>query len=294
MKKLLSILSLSILGCFSTAEAQVYSDNFNTLASGWTTPASYTLAATGGKLHVTMIDSIGPQQLPYSASPGADWDAFQYVFASPVNMAQNCKCITFDIDNTGNAEITYAVQAQDINHVAGTNNKYTDQTNFTVPAGYVGSVTINFSGKFENYYGYPAAGGKLDSTQISQLNFQPLGSVLTASPWNKKFKGNYTMDNLKVSGPVTATQSAQANVSSANVYPNPTSDMAHVELKLFSPSSVKVTLSDMMGKEVMTISESTSDMVSKDFSVSSLRKGVYTVNYFIDGAAAKSELLMVK
>ena len=95
-------------------------------------------------------------------------------------------------------------------------------------------------------------------------------------------------------GFLTSTQSANANIASSKLYPNPTSDNARVELELKSSSNVKVTLSDVMGKEVMVISEGTSSSLTKEFSVANLNKGIYTVNYFINGAAAKSELLMVK
>ena len=49
-----------------------------------------------------------------------------------------------------------------------------------------------------------------------------------------------------------------------------------------------------MGKEVMTITEGTMSAVDASFDVSNLKKGVYAVNYSINGAAAKAELLMVK
>ena len=93
--------------------------------------------------------------------------------------------------------------------------------------------------------------------------------------------------------PTTGTL-ASASIASSKLYPNPTSDNAKVELELKSSSNVKVTLSDVMGKEVMVISEGTISTLTKDFSVANLNKGIYTVNYFINGAAAKSELLMVK
>jgi len=57
---------------------------------------------------------------------------------------------------------------------------------------------------------------------------------------------------------------------------------------------VKVTLSDVMGREVMTIAQGSMSSITQSFSVANLQKGVYTVNYFVNGAAAKAELLMVK
>ena len=92
----------------------------------------------------------------------------------------------------------------------------------------------------------------------------------------------------------TSAKSAAEYVASTKVYPNPVSDMARLELELKSASSVKVTISDLMGKEVMTVAEGTYTELSKEFSVANLNKGMYSVNYFVNGSAAKAEMLMVK
>lgn len=325
-------------------------------------------------------------------------------------MAVGCKCLTFDIDNTGNPEMTLYVQAGDVQqNVGGVYNHYTDNTWVIITAGYVGPVTVNFAGKFIN-----GGSTKLDSTQIKSFDFQPIGKQLSSSPWNYKFKGTFSIDNvvlppspeinveqgtttvltttstsipnvasgsngtaqtftvqnlgtaslalssITISGanasefvlgslpalpgsiaasstatftvtfkptsvatgktatvtiasndaneanytivinadgttPVTGINAAQANISSSKLYPNPVSDMANVELDLISSSDVKVTLSDLMGREVMVVASGNNiSSLSQSFSVSSLNKGIYTVNYFINGSAAKSQLLMVK
>ncbi len=103
-----------------------------------------------------------------------------------------------------------------------------------------------------------------------------------------------------VSHPVTVSTSAlsvsaaQATISSTKLYPNPVSDMVNVEMELKSSSTIKITLTDLMGKEVMTIANGTMSSLNESFSVANLHKGLYTVNYFINGSAAKAELLMVK
>jgi hypothetical protein len=100
--------------------------------------------------------------------------------------------------------------------------------------------------------------------------------------------------NIKLGSTVTGINGAQANIASSKLYPNPSTDLAKVELNLNSVSEVKVTLSDLMGKEIMTVAQGTTAVVNADINTANLNKGIYTVNYFIDGAAAKSELLMVK
>ena len=108
--------------------------------------------------------------------------------------------------------------------------------------------------------------------------------------------GTISITGLKAGSSLTAiNSSAAALVASTKLYPNPVSDQANVQLDLVTPSDVKVSLSDMMGREVMTIAQGNSmSSVTQSFSVANLQKGIYTVNYFVNGAAAKSELLMVK
>jgi hypothetical protein len=294
MKKSLLFVFGGILASALTINAQtVQTFDGTSVPTGWAPEASYTLAANN-RLEVTMNDSVGPQQMPLAASPASNWQAIIFTPAASINMAQGCKCITFDVDNTGNQVLVLAVQAQDVNHVVGTNNKYTDQTNAVIAAGYVGSVTINYTGKFENYYGYPTAGGKIDSTQVAQINIQAIGEGLPAAPWSKKYKGNFKIDNLSIAGLTLSNKKAAEYIATSKVYPNPVSETANLELTLKSVSDVKVTLSDMMGKEMMTVANGSYSSLNESFSVANLNKGIYTVNYFVNGAAAKSELLMVK
>lgn len=93
---------------------------------------------------------------------------------------------------------------------------------------------------------------------------------------------------------VTGTQKASKYVTSTKLYPNPVSDIAKVELELNTVSDVKITLTDMMGKEMKSINVSNTSSVQESFDVAGLAKGIYTINYYINGAPAKAELLMVK
>ncbi len=104
------------------------------------------------------------------------------------------------------------------------------------------------------------------------------------------------MDDIEGPGlePITTGLSAAATIAASKIYPNPSSDMVTVQMELKASSDVKITLSDLMGKEVMTIAEGKMMGMEKSFSTANLKSGVYTVNYFVNGSAAKAELLMVK
>jgi hypothetical protein len=94
----------------------------------------------------------------------------------------------------------------------------------------------------------------------------------------------------------TSVNAAKAAIASSKLYPNPSTETesASIELSLKEASDVKVTLSDLMGREVAVIANERNVAVNKSFSTANLAKGMYTVNYFINGAPAKAELLMVK
>ena len=135
---------------------------------------------------------------------------------------------------------------------------------------------------------FTAATGK-DLSAVTRITF----TMANANPVSRV--ALFFVTKLKAGSVIASTSAAaSANISSTKVYPNPVSDMANIELNLKSASNVKVVLSDLMGKEVMTIAEGTMSSLTKEFSVANLNKGMYTVSYFVDGAAAKSEMLMVK
>ena len=96
------------------------------------------------------------------------------------------------------------------------------------------------------------------------------------------------------SGVVAGTKDKSSIISDSKLFPNPATNTARVELNLKSTSEVKVTLTNMLGKEVAVIADETTASLDKSFSVAGLVQGVYTVNYYIDGQPSKSELLMVK
>ncbi|MFN3404279.1 MAG: T9SS type A sorting domain-containing protein [Cytophagaceae bacterium] len=93
---------------------------------------------------------------------------------------------------------------------------------------------------------------------------------------------------------VTSSKNVTAVISDTKLYPNPASEITKVELTLKSASDVKISVSDMTGKVVAEVTSANTTSVFEVINVSNLAKGTYTVNYYINGAPAKTELLMVK
>lgn len=134
----------------------------------------------------------------------------------------------------------------------------------------------------------PAQNGTLAASEVDRLIIFPA--------FNTTSGAEFFFDDLEGPALVAATsvKDVISLVSDSKLYPNPASEMGRVELSLKSSSEVKVTLSNMMGKEVAVIAEETTASLDKSFSVAELAQGLYTVNYYINGAPAKAELLMVK
>jgi hypothetical protein len=129
---------------------------------------------------------------------------------------------------------------------------------------------------------------------VRQISFIYYGTTITTG-YDLKILGISIGTATPLDPPTAAsTKNANAFISTSNVYPNPVSDIATLALELKAPAQVKISLSDMMGKEVLTIAEGTMNSVNESFSVAGLQKGIYTVNYTVDGNPAKSSLLMVK
>ncbi len=129
--------------------------------------------------------------------------------------------------------------------------------------------------------------------EVRQVSFLYYGTTITDN-YDLKILGVSLGSADPLEEPVVSSTTTASSIASSKLYPNPVSDRANVELNLKSASSVKVTVSDLMGKEIMTIAEGTFSSLNESFSVANLNKGIYTVNYFVNGSAAKAEMLMVR
>ncbi len=129
---------------------------------------------------------------------------------------------------------------------------------------------------------------QLDYTKVSKVVFFIAGGI--------KYAGTVIFDDFKLGGAdyVLSTPAATSTITFSKLYPNPATESASIEVSLKESSDLKVTLSDLMGREVAVVANERSLDVNKSFSTANLAKGMYTVNYFINGAPAKAELLMVK
>jgi len=92
---------------------------------------------------------------------------------------------------------------------------------------------------------------------------------------------------------VTSIKNA-SSLSDSKIFPNPVSDFANIELNLKSSSDVKITMNDMLGREIAVIAEGNMASYNGQVDVSSFEKGTYILSYLINGEPTKTELMIVK
>jgi len=130
--------------------------------------------------------------------------------------------------------------------------------------------------------------GGADMTNIRQV------SLLYNSDAFSPGAMGFSLANIKLgSALVTGIENSTA-VAQANLFPNPTTGMTTISGELNSISNVKVALIDMLGQEVKVILQEQTSSINTSFDVSTLKKGIYSVVYTIDGAPAKSQKLVVR
>ena len=83
-------------------------------------------------------------------------------------------------------------------------------------------------------------------------------------------------------------------VTSNLVFPNPTSEIVTIVLALKQEADVAITISDVMGKEIMKIANGNMSEFRQTVNVSALSKGVYHIDYLIDGKKSPSKILMIQ
>jgi len=93
------------------------------------------------------------------------------------------------------------------------------------------------------------------------------------------------------------TTAAAANIGSSVLFPNPAaSEAVFANLTLHTPANVQMIVTDMVGKQIASTNFGTVSSINgvEVFNTSGLAKGSYLVTYVLDGAPAKSQLVVVR
>lgn len=85
-----------------------------------------------------------------------------------------------------------------------------------------------------------------------------------------------------------------ATTAIMNEFPNPASDYLTISLQMQVEGDIKITLNNILGKEIRVISEGTNLQIQETISLAGIEKGIYTVNYFTNQKLLKSKLLIIQ
>ncbi|MBX9850199.1 MAG: T9SS type A sorting domain-containing protein [Cytophagaceae bacterium] len=165
------------------------------------------------------------------------------------------------------------------------------------PAGRLAEFTATTSAVANQWetltFTYGTAGGNLPGAGATVTNVDQLVILFspnTTTPYTIRFDDLMGPEMVPLAG-----VNASSKISASSVYPNPSNGLTHVRFNLTETSEVKVIVSDMMGREIAVVLDATrAGEVNEVFNVAGLTHGLYTINYYINGSPAKSELLMVK
>ncbi|MCS6824329.1 MAG: T9SS type A sorting domain-containing protein, partial [Cytophagaceae bacterium] len=162
-----------------------------------------------------------------------------------------------------------------------------------------------FRGAFDNLYGNAGNPlGEVDSSSIKGIRFVlnpgfasfPKAGGAYKNPYNAAFGANGTssfyIDYIYIGAAPTSFTTAESNLVSSMMYPNPANDKVNIQLILNSVSDVKINITDLTGKELLSSTETNVSELNASLDVSSLHTGTYMVNYIVNGMMAKSELLL--
>ena len=268
---------------------------------------------SGGKLNATVTQGAGkyaPFGISFGDSNGDQTGTLFYLDLSgdktfSADFTNNSdSTIKFRMtiqDATGKEIDTYADYATTGGGAFGEAYKYViEQT-----ANAHSTVSFGSGNAFANTYAGGAKADYANSAFVTGFDFTKVkGVYFTLSNSGNGGAGNgymhngftdlsFTIDNVKVGACPVGINTLSSN-ESANVYPNPTSTLTTVTLNLNQNANVNISIVDMFGRTVKEVANGVLSSVNQTVNVSDLSQGVYTVSYVVDGAVAKSSLLMVK
>ncbi|MCX6180606.1 MAG: T9SS type A sorting domain-containing protein [Bacteroidetes bacterium] len=234
--------------------------------------------------------------------------------------------VSFSVKNKGAKTVRFQVQMQDINGTTLAYNPavigdeaafynhnigYVQGDNAALAPGDIKDFSFDFKTAVVGCLGNVVGGQgacttAFDYTKVTGVTFTVVDDANTGALAGTGIAtcGSYCplaitdypimISNFKIGKQSSLSVSTVKQVGSYSVFPNPTSDFANVTLQLNEVSAVNISVVDMFGRTVKQVVNGNFSSVNEMVNVSDLSQGVYTVNYMVDGATAKSTLLMVK
>lgn len=299
MKKMLALSIIFMLAMHISFAQSTYKDGFSNDVSApaapyWGTPGTgYAVAHIAGS-GTTTITGDGTS----SAYHAVSYDPYGNpemsgtgVAIAAVDMSGTNMDSIFVIAKSSVAGTKLRIDIKDANDYVA--NAGTITSEVTLTTSYALYKFVYTTPQDGGYGGTGCASGPCSVNKATIKEFLFYANALAGA-----FNGVMTIDYFQVGGTspaavVTGINNAARTITASKMYPNPSAGKTTIELSLSNVSDVKVTLSDMMGKQLSVIEETTSDF-TRTFNTSGINKGMYTINYYINNEPVKAELLMVE
>lgn len=132
-------------------------------------------------------------------------------------------------------------------------------------------------------------------TELARIKTQPGIMGVKIGEDNKIWYVNNKLNTVaRLDYPLPAGTENVATIATINIFPNPSTENVTISLQTQLEGEIKITLNDLLGKEIRVISEGTNIQVQETISLAGIEKGIYTVNYFAAKKLLKSTLLMIQ
>ncbi|MBY0423999.1 MAG: T9SS type A sorting domain-containing protein [Cytophagales bacterium] len=162
-----------------------------------------------------------------------------------------------------------------ITTIGGSSNPYNWETlTFGSATGINASVPDNQVDQIVIFFAFNGSGS---TDQFFFDNLQVFDPTVTTTGTTTAFLGDYSAEDAKTS-----------------IYPNPSTGLTTIDYDTDNASSLKVTLNDMMGREIQTVANNSgSNSFKGQVDASTLEPGIYYVTFQQNGVSKRLKKLMV-
>lgn len=101
-------------------------------------------------------------------------------------------------------------------------------------------------------------------------------------------------DSVKVIREICSSIDDVQAINKFTISPNPATDELHISALMNNKVNLTISISDIMGKEVVNQNMGIANRFEKTIDISNLNKGIYQLHYQLDGQTAKIERIIIK
>ncbi len=274
----------------------------------------------------TKIEEAGGELVVTATNADKEFLGFNLYLSSPCKIdISEYKKVSVDVTNNGDKTIRvfFRLKLVDRDYPADLNCPIElldtitatsfDHGSVLIQAGETRQVTVDFSEAIYELFEKPCGvfSGRHDYEIKNWDNIVGLNIIINGGAGADycmdrdvcdPFSGTVSFDNLAIGTRysndtpciVDAISPAFSTILSSSIYPNPSEGQVSLDISFKEASDVKISLFDLMGREVAVLAEEKDITIHKTFNTTDLAKGIYMVNYSINNVPVNAELLVIK